>query len=173
MPIRVALRTLGAVALSIFAASHAVAADQTPVSAVQAAVVVSGPEGQTRSLGVADLEQMSPREVTVTDPHGKQTARYRGVSLISVLSSVGTPTGSSLHGKDLALNVRVEAADGYAASFSLAELDAGFGNTEALLAFQRDGQPLAADAGPFRLVVPTDKRGGRWVRGLVKIRVLD
>jgi len=90
------------VVFSILVASSAVAADQPTV-------VVSGPAGETRSLGAADLEQMSPREV----------------------------------------------------------------NTEALLAFQRDGQPLAGDVGPFRLVVPSDKRGGRWVRGVVKIRVLD
>jgi len=43
----------------------------------------------------------------------------------------------------------------------------------ALVAFERDGQPLGADIGPFRLVVPSDKRGGRWVRQLVSIKVLD
>jgi hypothetical protein len=59
------------------------------------------------------------------------------------------------------------------AAFSLAELDPGFGTTEALLAYQREGQPLAGLVGPFRLVVPTDKRGARWLRGLVKVRVLD
>jgi DMSO/TMAO reductase YedYZ molybdopterin-dependent catalytic subunit len=42
-----------------------------------------------------------------------------------------------------------------------------------LLAFERDGQPLGADIGPFRLVVPTDKRGGRWVRQVTSIKLLD
>ena len=157
---------LRTIAVSIILSSSAVASDQ-------ATVLVVGPTGDSRSLGVAELEQMSPRDVTVTDPHSKQTARYRGVPLISVLALVATPVGESLRGGALALHVRAEASDGYVAVFSLAELDAGFGTTEALLAYQRDGQPLAGPVGPFRLVVPTDKRGGRWVRGLVKVRVLD
>jgi DMSO/TMAO reductase YedYZ molybdopterin-dependent catalytic subunit len=41
------------------------------------------------------------------------------------------------------------------------------------VAFERDGQPLGAEIGPFRLVVPTDKRGGRWVRQVVSIKLLD
>jgi hypothetical protein len=109
----------------------------------------------------------------VTDPHGKQTARYRGVPLIQLLASVGTPVGESLGGKGLALHVRAEATDGYVAAFSVAELDEGLGKTDAIVAFQRDGQPLGTDIGPFRLVVRSDKRGGRWVRDLMKLSVLD
>ena len=154
------------VVVSIALAASAVAADQ-------ATLLVVGPAGQTRSLTSADLEQMSPREVSVTDPHSKQAARYRGVPLISILASVATPVGESLRGKGLALHVRAEASDGYVAAFSVAELDERFGKTEALLAFQRDGEPLLKDVGPFRLVVPSDKRGGRWVRGVIKLSVLD
>jgi hypothetical protein len=157
---------LRTIAVSIALASTAVASDR-------ATVLVVGPTGETRSLSPADLERMSPREVTVTDPHGKEPARYRGVSLLQVLASVGTPVGESLRGKGLALHVRAEATDGYVAAFSLAELDEGFGKTDAILAFQRDGQPLGTDVGPFRLVVPTDKRGGRWVRNLVKLTVRE
>jgi hypothetical protein len=145
---------LRAVALSIALASIALAGDP-------ATVLVVGPSGQSRSLDAADLERMSPREVTVADPHGKGPARYRGVSLIRVLASVGTPVGDALRGKTMALHVRAEATDGYVAAFSVAELDEGFGKADAILAFQRDGQPLGSDVGPFRLVVPTDKRGGR------------
>ena len=157
---------LRTIAVSIVLASNALAADQ-------ATVLVVGPSGQSRSLSSADLESMSPREVTVTDPHAKQTARYRGVSLIQLLALVGTPVGESLRGKGLALHVRAEATDGYVAAFSVAELDEGFGRAEAILAFQRDGQPLANEIGPFRLVVPSDKRGGRWVRNLIKLTVQD
>ena len=52
-------------------------------------------------------------------------------------------------------------------------LGAGFGSTDVLVAFERDGEPLGAEIGPFRLVVPTDKRGGRWVRQVVSIKLLD
>jgi hypothetical protein len=95
---------LRAVALSIALASSALAGDP-------ATVLVVGPSGQSRSLNAADLEQMSSREVTVTDPHGKEPARYRGVSLIQVLASVGTPVGDSLRGKMMALHVRAEATE--------------------------------------------------------------
>jgi creatinine amidohydrolase/Fe(II)-dependent formamide hydrolase-like protein len=136
-------------------------------------VLVEGPTGDTRSLGSADLEPLSPRDVTVTDPHSKETAHYRGVPLLQVLALVGTPAGDALRGKGLALHVRAEASDGYVAAFSVAELDAGVGTTDALLVYQRDGQPLSPEIGPFRLVVPTDKRAARWVRNLVALKVLD
>ena len=154
------------ITVSILLASSAIAADR-------ASVVVVGQGGETRAIGVAELEQMSPGDITVTDTHTKQAIRYRGVPLISILALVGTPVGEALRGKAMTLHVRAEASDAYAVSFSLAELDAGFGGTEALVVFQQDGQSLKGDTGPFRLVVPTDKRGGRWVRGLVKISVLD
>jgi len=116
---------------------------------------------------------MSPRDVIVTDPHGGPAARYRGVPLIAVLAAVGAPAGESLRGKALALRVRAEASDGYVAAFSLAELDEAFGKAEAYLVYLRDDQPLSGDVGPFRLVVPSDKRAGRWVRQVVKLTVLE
>ncbi len=164
--IRGSVALLKIVAVSIALAGSAVAGDQP-------ALAVVGPSGQSRSVAAADLEHMSPRDVTVTDPHAKQTARYRGVPLVQLLASVGAPVGDALRGKGLALRVRAEASDGYAAAFSLAELDDGFGKTDAIVAFQRDGQPLGTDLGPFRLVVPSDKRAGRWVRNLIKLSVLD
>ena len=163
---RTLLRALTGFALALAIGSGVLAADAPTV-------VVVGLDGRTQSLCAADLVALQPREVDVTDPHGKQPARYRGVPLLSVLALVGAPVGDALRGKGLSLHVRAEASDGYVAAFSLAELDAGFGKTEALVAFERDGQPLTADVGPFRLVVPSDARGGRWVRGLVKLRVLD
>jgi DMSO/TMAO reductase YedYZ molybdopterin-dependent catalytic subunit len=155
-----------AIAVSILLASSALGADAP-------ALVVVGPKGETRSLQASDLRQLAVREVTVTEPHGKQSVRYRGAPLTAVLALVGAPAGDALRGPGLALHVRVEASDGYRASFSLAELDAGFGGTDVLVAFERDGEPLGAEIGPFRLVVPTDKRGGRWVRQVVSIKLLD
>ena len=38
--------------------------------------------------------------------------------------------------------------------------------------FERDGKPLDDAIGPFRLVVPTDKRGARWVRQVTRIRIV-
>jgi hypothetical protein len=40
-----------------------------------------------------------------------------------------------------------------------------------LLADQRDGKPLSEKEGPLRLVVPDEKREGRWVRQVISLKV--
>lgn len=51
----------------------------------------------------------------------------------------------------------------------LAEFDPAFGASGAILADSRDGKPLDAHEGPFRIVVPEEKRQGRWVRQVTGI----
>ena len=148
-------------------------ASSTLLAADAPSFVVTGPGGQTRQLVVADLQKLAVREVAVADPHSKQPSRYRGVALPAVLSLVGAPLGAALRGKALASHVQIEAADGYRVAFSLAELDTAIGNTDALVAFELDGKPLGGELGAFRLVVPTDKRGARWVRQVVKVSVIE
>ena len=67
--------------------------------------------------------------------------------------------------------VIAEAEDGYKVVFALAELDSGITNSEILVADTVDGAPIDAKRGPFRLVVPHDKRPARWVRMLRSITV--
>ena len=135
--------------------------------------VVVGAAGESRTLGVADLQKLTVREVSVADPHSKQPSRYRGVALSAVLSLVGVPSGEALRGKALASMVQVEALDGYRVVFSLAELDAGTGSTDAVVVFELDGKPLGGEIGAFRIVVPTDKRSARWVRQVARIKVVQ
>jgi hypothetical protein len=132
-------------------------------------VAVSGPDGKARTFTVADLEAMAPREVEATDPHAKTTARYTVVPLGAVLAAAGAPAGADMRGKALASYVVAEARDGYRVVFGAAELDAGVRDTDVFLAFRRDGKPLEDAMGPFRLVVPSDKRGARWVRQLARV----
>lgn len=68
--------------------------------------------------------------------------------------------------------VRVTASDHYQVVFSLAELDAALGNEQVILADTQDGHPLTKD-GPFRLVVPGDKRPARWIRNVTTIEVTN
>ncbi len=35
-------------------------------------------QAESRTLGVADLQKLAVREVSVTEPHSKQSSRYRG-----------------------------------------------------------------------------------------------
>ncbi len=131
-----------------------------------------GLDGQKHLIETAELEQLEPRDITVPDPHTKEPTRYRGVPLGNVVALAGVSFAQSPRGPLLGVTLRVEAAEGYRVSFSLPEIDARTGSTEAILVFELDGEPLGDELGPFRLVVPTDKRGARWVRQISRITVV-
>ena len=73
----------------------------------------------------------------------------------------------------MATCVIAEADDGYRVVFSLAELDSGIIESEVIVADTMDGAPLPEKLGPFRLVVPCEKRPARWVRMLKSITVVS
>jgi hypothetical protein len=65
--------------------------------------------------------------------------------------------------------VTATGSDGYQALVAYGEIDPNFEAKNVLLAITPDGASLA-DAGP-RLVVPGDKRGGRYVSNVVRVRL--
>jgi hypothetical protein len=65
--------------------------------------------------------------------------------------------------------VSVTASDAYQALVAYGEIDPSFEGKQVLLATTQDGVSLA-DQGP-RLVVPGDIAGGRYVTGVVKVRI--
>jgi hypothetical protein len=73
----------------------------------------------------------------------------------------------------MSLCVVAEGSDGYRAAFSLAELDLDFANESALVADTADGKDLGPDQGPLRMIVPGDKRQGRWVRLLKSLSIVN
>jgi hypothetical protein len=72
----------------------------------------------------------------------------------------------------MALYAVASARDGYRVMFALAELDPAFTTAEVLLADRCDGKPLAGEEGPFRLMVPKDKKGARSIRMLTQIEIV-
>ena len=114
-----------------------------------------------------------PRKSVSTKGHDDQMHQYDGVPIGAALAKAGVPQGSTLRGKSMALMVVAEGSDGYRAVFSLAELDEDFASEAVLIVDSTDGQPLGADQGPLRLIVPGDKRQGRWVRMLKSITVIN
>jgi DMSO/TMAO reductase YedYZ molybdopterin-dependent catalytic subunit len=64
-------------------------------------------------------------------------------------------------------------SDGYEQVFSLAEIHPEFGAEVVLIAYMRDGQLLGPSEGMARVVITTDKRGGRLVSNLVRLEVRD
>lgn len=135
------------------------------------ALRLSGLDGKVQSLTLADLRKLGPQTLPATDPHSKQAGAYQAAPLARVLGLVGAPFGEQLKGDAFAGYVLVEARDGYRVVFSLIELDTKTAGTEAFVAFEKDGQPLPNGMGPIRLIVPTDRRGARWVREVTRISV--
>lgn len=148
-----------------------VAAAQT--SAPKEAVLrVEVQNGKTQDLTAKDLAKFTRREVKAKG-HDEKESIYGGVNLSDILLAAGAKLGKDeLRGKELAAYLLVEAADGYKATFAIAELSSEFTDRVILLADTRDGKPLAASQGFWQIIVPDDKKHGRWVRQVVSLKIL-
>jgi hypothetical protein len=122
-------------------------------------------------ITAAEIVGMPHQKMTVDD-HGK-SVMMEGVPLRQVLEKAGVTFDHSMHGKSLTRCLLVGAADGYRVVFAMAELDPGFTDRVILLADRADGQPLDNQAGPFRIVVPGEKRMARWVRQVITLKVIQ
>lgn len=131
--------------------------------------IVTLEDGKTIELTQAVLAPVHKISVTAT-AHGK-TATYEGYDLALILKEVGAGPVESLKGKSLFKVISISAADGYRVDFTYSELDPTLGNHPVLLIDRENGEPLPAGDGPWRLVVPSDKRPARWVRQVNSIVV--
>jgi DMSO/TMAO reductase YedYZ molybdopterin-dependent catalytic subunit len=118
-----------------------------------------------------ELAALKSSEVRAKDRDGKEHT-FKGVMLWTILGSAGVTLGKDLRGENLAKYALVKASDGYEVVFSLPEIDPEFSDKIILLAYEVDGKTLAATEGPFRLVVPQDKKQARWIRQLTSIQVI-
>jgi hypothetical protein len=162
--------SLPVLAASICFASTAVA-DGAPAEKAASAIVVSGEGVPAQRFDLAALAKL-PQQTVHAEAHG-HTANCTGPNLIDVVAAVGAPSGEKLRGKNLALYVRVSAADGYRAVFALAELDPAMRDAVPIVSASCEGAPLDAKEGPFRIVVPGEKRPARWVRQVTQIDLLS
>jgi DMSO/TMAO reductase YedYZ molybdopterin-dependent catalytic subunit len=137
----------------------------------KAAFTVEGEVQRTLKLSIDELAKLKNSEVKSKDRDGKEHV-YKGVMLAAILDSAGVTLGKDLRGENLAKYIVVKATDGYEIIFSLPEIDSEFTENVVLLAYQVDGKPLAANEGPFRLVVPKDKKHARWIRQVSSIKVM-
>jgi hypothetical protein len=127
--------------------------------------------GKQIVLGRTDIEALPHTKVTVGT--SDNSATFEGVSLKAVLEKAGVGFGESLKGKRLASYLLVEAADGYRVVMALPEIDPAFTDRETVLAFLKNGKPLDEHEGPYRLVIPDEKRMARWVRQVTALRIVD
>ena len=128
--------------------------------------------GKQMVLSRADLEALPHVKVTASE-HSSAPVSFEGVTLKSVLEKAGVTFGESMKGKRLTNCLLVEAADGYRAVIALPELDSAFTDKQTLLAFSRDGKPLGEKEGPYRIVIPDEKRMARWVRQVTTLTIVD
>jgi hypothetical protein len=93
------------------------------------------------------------------------------VLLPDLLRAAGATFGKELRGPLLAAYVLAEAKDGYRVVYSIGEVDPDTGNAQILVADKKNGDPLPVAEGPYRFVLPQDKRAARWIRQTTRISV--
>ncbi len=127
--------------------------------------------GKQTVLVRSDIESLPHVKVAT---HGiENNPTFEGVALKTVLEKGGVEFGHSMRGERLASCLLVEAADGYSAVIALPEIDPEFTDKQIVLAFLQDGKPLDAKAGPYRIVIPDEKRMARWVRQVTTLKIVD
>ena len=123
-------------------------------------VKVSGEVTKPLTLYRNDLAKMQRITVSMKD-HDTKMYSYTGVAIRDILELAGVTMGKQLRGKNLTKYMLVKCADGYQVLFSLAELDSSFTDRNIILAYEAEGRPLPAAKGPFKLVVPGEKKPAR------------
>ncbi|MCE9601501.1 MAG: molybdopterin-dependent oxidoreductase [Gemmatimonadetes bacterium] len=142
-----------------------------PASSAAQDLTVRRVDGSERRLTGTELASLPRTAFEVTD-HGVAT-RLEGVELRAVLQLGSAGPTDTLRGPMLRRVVLLLAADGYAATIALADLDPSIGARRVYLVDRANGVPLAADQGPWRAVVVGDVRATRWVRQLQRLELVD
>jgi DMSO/TMAO reductase YedYZ molybdopterin-dependent catalytic subunit len=141
----------------LFVSFHAAA--QQGGGATQS-VAVGGEVITPLTLTSSDLAAM-PRSTAVAKDKQGTPHNFSGVALADIFKKAGVTTGRDLRGENLSKYVLVTCADNYQVVFSLAELDSAFTDRVVILADQMEGKPLPAGIGPYRIVVPGEKKPAR------------
>jgi hypothetical protein len=134
-------------------------------------LTIQAEAGKQTVFSRADIDSLP--HVKVTTHASDTSATFEGVPLKPLLEKAGVEFGHSLRGKRLASCLLVEAADGYRVVIALPEIDPDFSDKQIVLAFFQDGKPLDANAGPYRIVIPDEKRMARWVRQVTVLKIAD
>jgi DMSO/TMAO reductase YedYZ molybdopterin-dependent catalytic subunit len=145
-------------------------AGEPATSTIDAQLSIAGAVEQPLTLHATDLTMLPRQTLQVRDHEGRESV-FEGVALVELLQRAGVPLGKDLRGDRMVTYVLVGAADGYRVVFALPEIDPAFSDRLILLADRRDQQPLSAQEGPLRLVVPGEKRQARWVRQVTSVTV--
>lgn len=133
-------------------------------------VKVSGEVTKPLTLYKHDLDKMKRSTIVLKDRLGTEQS-YTGVPVQAIMEAAGVTTGRNLKGENLSKYLLVRCADNYEVLFSLAELDSSFTDRIVILADETEGKPLAGGKGPFRLIVPGEKKPARSAMQVVELIV--
>ncbi len=137
---------------------------QPTIDLASYSLTVSGKVREVLSLGYDDLLAMEAEERLVDLPCVEgwtETALWKGVRLADLLDMAGV--------LEEADNVVFASPGGYTTSLTLADIE----ETDPLLAYEVNGEPLPVEQGfPVRLVVP-DRLGYKWIKWLTSIEVIS
>lgn len=158
------------VLLSVSATAQNKAANIASAETSPTVLSIDAGDGKISQLTSADLAKLPRRQIKAKDHDGRD-ATFSGVDLAAVLKLAGVKFGKETKGANLSSYLTVEAADKYRVVFAMTELDADFTDKIILLADARDGKPLSKEEGNLRLVVPDEKKQGRWARQVIKLTV--
>lgn len=153
-------------ALAMLLATWSSAAAQTPPSAPR--TPPPPPKPFHLVINATTLAGLPHITITATDENG-HTNSYTGVSLLALIDRAGAPAGEPVRGIAMMSYIVISAADNYHVLFALPELDASFNRHLVLIADQRDGTPFDSKEGPYRLIVPWERRDARWVREVTAV----
>jgi len=140
-------------------------------SAFSQQITVQKDQSSPVVLSAAEIAALPHTTVKVNGHDGPAT--FSGVPVSTLLEKAGIAFGESLRGKRLASCLLVEAADGYRVDNALPELDPGFTDKQILLVDKRETHPLDDKEGPYRIVIPDEKRMARWVRQVKTLKIVD
>lgn len=173
--ITIVLRSLLLITLlTVVSLGTATAQEASPTASADGITIIGGKDSPVE-LTLEDLQALPVEslEVTYTASGEPQDHTFTGTSLSGVIESIGLDVPEDARNPLLSTLFIVTAADGYQIAISGGELDPAFGNVPIYIAWEQDGAPLAGtEDGPFRLVVPGDTKGGRYVSGIVSIEIV-
>ncbi|HXC28963.1 MAG TPA: hypothetical protein VNV38_13490 [Stellaceae bacterium] len=147
-----------------------------PLTAPQAAdapageLSLTGKVAHPQQFSLDKLKALASQQVQVSfqSERGEQKMTFTGVPLWALLDEAGgladTEKGAALHH-----TIKITAKDGYWVVISTGEIAPDLGGKPAMITYQRDDE--APGASGFRLVMPGDKHGARYVRDVVTIDV--